>query len=114
MKSLVIVASILAMLVVAVPAQAICVNCFELRCSSSSGGYVNCMSNGSRCSRWTTCTGESDGGTCGTDPFCEQGARRPDPEWRLASVEVRPAPKSDVRWRLASVETVPAPLPVVP
>jgi hypothetical protein len=117
MKALLLVASTVIVLAVAAPAQAICVNCFELRCSSSSGGYVNCMSNGSRCSRWTTCTGDSDGGGCGTadNPPCEQGVRRSATQWRLASVEVRPAPKLDVRWRLASVETFHAPAaPVTP
>jgi hypothetical protein len=29
---------VVAVLVIAAPVQAICVNCFELRCSSSSGG----------------------------------------------------------------------------
>lgn len=115
MKVLLVVALAVIVLAVTLPAQAICKNCVSNSCTSTQTGYVNCMSNGSSCSKWTSCLGAGGGGDCGGEnPPCEQGLKRPATEWRLASVEVRPAPKTDVRWRLASVETVQAATSVAP
>ena len=81
-----------------------CVRCENLACVSWTSGYVNCGSNGSTCLQWDACSNE--GKDDGEEPVIE--GRLDSRCWRLARVEVTPAPKETTAWQLASVRIEPS------
>jgi len=95
------------LLVGGVAQAAPCVKCISLRCSSIDNGYTNCGSNGSFCTQWGACG--VGGVDCEAPNDCQQGSLSPHdwsvagPAWRLASVDVRPAPRPRPEWRLSKV-----------
>lgn len=110
MKRLLIV--LLLMVVWATGASASqCIKCTSGNCDQTDYSYwVNCMSNGTTCRAWTACTGPLGGDPCGTmgHPPCDPVWKPATETFRLAKVEVRPAPRATGRWVLTAVTLEPA------
>ncbi|MBV8515878.1 MAG: hypothetical protein JO197_00620 [Acidobacteria bacterium] len=85
----------------AVPMSAdVCVRCVARNCVVDvPGGYVQCMSNGRECIYWQDCIGT----TVAVPDVPLKGEPPLRPQWRVASVDVIPAPRQRaLRWQLAA------------